>query len=247
MITPHEDPSIKTSFSGPASSKEGGSRAAIGKEMSGDASVVRAGESLVTGAGRQLALIDVDADGVPAAAYERVEQRGRFTGERLFFTNDRLYNAVVKLLARALPYREIAEICEVSINTVCGVAYREGVPIETLRARIARTGMVLAQLTQEAAVELLNDPNARAKLGGKELMVMHGIAFNNAQLASGGATHRIEMADITPPGHDDYLAALRNVTRTGLSGEIRATKEPAPGDPDGPVIEVGGDTEEDHS
>lgn len=217
--------------------------------MSGDASVVRAGESLITGAGAQLALVDLDADQIPAAAYARGEQRGRFTGERLFLENNRLYNAVVRLLARALPYREISEICEISINTVCGVAFREGIPIESLRERIARTGMMLAQLTQEAAVELLSDPASRAKLSGKDLMVMHGIAFTNAQLASGGATHRIESADITPPSHAAYLEAI-NVTATGSAGGKPPTNggEPGePGDPDGPEIEVGSDLEEAHS
>lgn len=193
--------------------------------MSKDASIVRSGESLVLGNGQQLALIDVDADEIPAAAYKLAEQEGRWTGQRLFLSNPRLYGAITRLLARALPYREIAEICQVSVNTVCGVAWREGIPIETLRERIARAGMTLAQLTVEAAIELLADEDRRAKLSGKDLMVMHGIAFSNAQLASGGATARIEEHDITPPGHADYLAFIQDVTpkSTGLRGGNRPT------------------------
>lgn len=191
-----------------------------------DASPVRAGETLLTGRGTQLALVETDDVGLPGEAYARLEERGRFTGERLFSGNPKLYGAIVKLLARGLPYREIADVCEVSVNTVCGVAFRERVPIETLRERIGRLGLDVSQLTLEGMRDLLADPVARAKLTLKDLAVAHGIATSNAQLLLGGATARLETPTMRPPSHGDYLEFIRNVTSS--AAETPGTKEALP-------------------
>jgi hypothetical protein len=181
-------------------------------------------ESLILGSGAQLALLDVDQAGLPAAAYELGEQAARFTAERIFSTNPRLYRAIAALLARSLPYREISEICGVSVNTVCAVSLREGVPIETIRERIGRLAMDVAMLTMEAIRDLLADPDWRKVASARDLAIIHGIAFQNAQLALGGATSRMELGAAAPaPSHDDYLRYVRNVT--GSSGEIPAQKE----------------------
>lgn len=183
-------------------------------------------ESLILGSGAQLALLDVDEAGLPAEAYALGEAAGQFTGERIFSRNPQLYRAIVNLLARAVPYREISEICGVSVNTVCGVAQREGVPIETLRERIGRMGLDVAALTIEAIRDLLADPLTRGKLTLRDLAIAHGIAVQNAQLLLGGATSRVENADATAkPGHDDYLALIRNVTVIGSSPGNPAQKE----------------------
>ena len=198
--------------------------------------------SLVLGNGMELDLgLGVDDAGLPARAYERAEEFGRFTGERIFSTNPKLYRAIVALLARGVPYREISEICSVSVNTVCAVSQREGVPIETIRERIARIGFDVSMLTVEAMRDMLADPVARAKLTMKDLAVAHGIVTQNAQLLAGGVTARLDYADRAPaPGHDDYLAFLRkakDVTGSGSSGE---SAEPIGADAAGlePVIEV---------
>lgn len=185
--------------------------------------------SLTLGSGRQLHLLEPDAVGLPESAYSDFEARGRFTGERLFLRNPQLYGAIVKLLARAIPYREIADICEVSVNTVCGVCMREGVPIETLRERIGKLGMDVAALTIEAVRDLLADPDARRRFSIKDLMIAHGIASQNAQLFLGGATVRIGMEGPPPtPGHEDYLRFMervtKNVTPTGSGGETPAQR-----------------------
>ena len=205
-----------------------------------DASPVRAGESMILGSGAQLPLMDLDAVGLPASAYANEEARGRFTGERLFLENPRLYGAIAKLLARGTPYREIGDICEVSTNTVCGVAYREGIPIETIRERIGRLGMDVAQLTLEAIRDLLADPIARSRISAKDLAVIHGIAFSNAQLAVGGATARIENAEAPTAGHEEYLDFIgaKNVTGTGLRAGKPGQKGAAPGEPGGPPLNL---------
>lgn len=186
-------------------------------------------ESLILGNGQQLALIDADEAGLPAAAYEAGEASGRFTGERIFSGNPKLYHAIVRLLARAVPYREISEICSVSVNTVCAVAANERIPIETLRERIGRLGLDVAALTIEAIRDLLADPVTREKLNLRDLAIAHGISVQNAQLLLGGATSRTESTDTgTQPGHDDYLAYIANVTGTGSSGEKQAAKEARP-------------------
>lgn len=186
-----------------------------------DAQSVPAGESLILGSGRQLALLDVDDVGLPPSAYTRSEDRGRWTGDRLFFAQPQIYGAIAKLLARGLPYREIGEILEVSVNTVCGVAYREGTPIETLRQRIGRLGLDVSQLTLEAIRDLLADPVSRLKMTAKDLAIVHGIATTNAQLLLGGATARIESAPTAVPDHEAYIQYLKNVTpsATGLRGQ----------------------------
>lgn len=195
-----------------------------------DASPVRAGESLMLGSGRQLALLDVDEAGLPPAAYARSEDRGRWTGDRLFFAQPQIYGAICKLLARGLPYREIADILEVSVNTVCGVAYREGVPVETLRERIGKLGLDVAHLSLEAIRNLLADPLWIKEQSAKDLAIIFGISFEKAQLALGGATARIDTTLTAVPDHEAYLAYLKNVTpaATGLgAGNLGAKEGPA--------------------
>lgn len=201
-----------------------------------DASPVRSGESLILGNGAQLSLIDADEYGLPPGAYARSEDRGRWTGDRLFFANPQVYRAIARLLARGqMTYRDIAETLEISVNTVCGVAYREGVPIETLRERIGRLGLEVAQLSLEAIRDLLSDPVDRKKINAKDLAIIHGIATTNAQLLLGGATARIDTTTASVPDHEAYVAFLKTVTplSTGLVGGNLQQKEGAPALPVG--------------
>ena len=192
---------------------------------------IEAPGSLILGNGvaLELALGETpDEAGLPSVAYQRAEEFGRFTGDRIFSGNPKLYRAIVALLGRRVPYREISEICSVSVNTVCAVSQREGVPIETIRETIARLGFDVSLLTVEAMRDLLADPVARAKLTMKDLAVAHGIVTQNAQLLAGGATSRMETGLAAPaPGHGDYLKLIANVT--GSLAEISAQKGPVPG------------------
>lgn len=205
--------------------------------MPDELSQVRAGESLELGNGQQLALDGqiLDDAGLPPQAYARMEESGRYTGERIFSGNPKLYRAVVALLGRGMPYREIADICSVSVNTVCGVAFREQIPIETIRERIGRTGLDVAQLSLEAMKDLLADPVARSGLSLKELAVAFGVATQNAQLLLGGATARVDHTQQAVPDHEAYLAFIKNVTPalTGLRDGIPAQKavQALPADP----------------
>lgn len=179
-------------------------------------------DSLILGNGTQLQLIgDLEELGLPPEAYAEREAAGRFTGERLFFTNPKLYRAIVALISRGLPYREIADICQISVNTACGVAAREGIPVETLRERIGRLGLDVASLTIEAIRDLLSDPEARAKMGIKDLAIAHGIAVSNAQLLLGAATARVEVGAQSAPGHDDYLRMLADAQREATAKRER--------------------------
>ena len=98
--------------------------------------------------------------------------------------------------------------------------------------------MDVASLTLEAMRDLLADPAARARLTIKDLAVAHGIAFTNAQLALGGATARMGIADERPAAtHDDYLRMMEEMQRvlplpTGSGAENPAQKAgalPMPG------------------
>lgn len=205
-----------------------------------EAAKVPSGESLLLGSGAQLDLVATDDFGLPPAAYTRLEDRGRWTGDRLFFANPQVYGAIAKLLARGMPYREIADILQVSVNTVCGVAYREAIPIETLRDRIGRLGLDVAQLTLETIRDLLADPVSRLKISAKDLAIIHGIATTNAQLLLGGATARIDMSPPAVPDHEAYLQFLKNVTPlpTGLGGGNLGPKERPAAIEAGSVIEA---------
>lgn len=179
-------------------------------------STTKDGSALLLGSGRQLELVDLDEIGLPPEAYESEEARGRWTGERLFSQRPMVYRACAKLLARGdMGYREIADLLEISTNTVCGVAYREGITIETIRERLGRKFMDLATLSVETALELLNDPVRRRTLSAKDLGILAGIATERGQLLLGGATQRIDHGDMTPPDHAAYLDAIKNVTPTG--------------------------------
>lgn len=209
--------------------------------MGDDLSTVRAGETLILGNGKQLSLAgELDDAGLPANAYARLEESGRFTGERIFSGNPRLYHAIVKLLGRALPYREIADICSVSVNTVCGIAFREQIPIETIRERIGRTGLDVAQLSLEAMKDLLSDPVLRGSLSLKELAVAFGVATQNAQLLLGGATARVENTQQAVPDHDAYLRFLKDVTPvlTGLRAGNPGPNAAAPSELPATVVDV---------
>lgn len=209
--------------------------------MSEDPSLVRAGDSLILGNGQQLDLTGgVDEAGLPATAYARGEEAGRFTGERIFSGNPRLYHAIKSLLGRALPYREIAEICSVSVNTVCGIAFREQIPIETVRERMGRMALDVGQLSLEGMRDLLTDPERRKQLTLKELAVAFGISTSNAQLLLGGATARIETTLQAVPDHAAYEAFLKAAIPawTGLrAGNPAANGAPA-GAPNGPALDV---------
>lgn len=189
------------------------------------------GQPLLLGSGRQLELVDLDEIGLPPAAYASDEARGRWTGERLFSQRPMVYRACAKLLAAGqMGYREIADLLEISTNTVCGVAFREGITIETIRERLGRKFMDVATLSVEAALELLSDPQRRRLLSAKDLGILAGIATERGQLLLGGATQRIDHGDMSPPDHSAYFEAIKNVTPTGS-----AAGNPAPNE----AIDVG--------
>lgn len=189
-------------------------------------------ESLIMGSGRQLALIagdDDDAVAVPTAILVEAEQRGTFSGERLFLLHPRIYRAVAKMLAQGESYIAIESLLEVSPSTIRSVREREGVTIEAERARVGQTALDVARLSFETLRERLEDPIQRAKLSAKDLAVMAGIATQNGQLLNGGPTARMETTQ-GAPSHDAYLRfldSLRNVTPTGSSTQDPALKEAA--------------------
>lgn len=209
-----------------------------------DASAVRAGDALLLGNGAQLQLLEPDDLGLPPEAYASTEARGRFTGERLFFSNPQLYSSIVKMLARDMPYREVEDILGVSVNTVCGVAWREKTSIETVRNSLGRVGLDVSRLSLEEIRSRLADPEERKKISAKDLAVIHGIATTNAQLMLGGATARIETPVVTPPTHDAYAEFIKNVTpiSTGSVGGTPRLKEAVPGALDAPAVVPGATT-----
>lgn len=183
-------------------------------------------DSLLLGDGRQLKLLEIDELGLPGAAYDRLEERGHFTAERIFSQRPDVYRVIVKALGKEMGYREIADLCAVSVNTVGAVARREKIPIESIRQQLARLGFDGVRLTIETILEILGDPDLRRKISAKDLAIMNGILTANAQLLSGGMTANIGTGENVKAGHDDYLKFIKDVTGTGLAGGKPGQKGP---------------------
>jgi hypothetical protein len=185
--------------------------------------------------------------GVPSAPLFTLENKGEFTGERLHRCRPDTYKAVCVLLAQGLGVIKIGELLGVSSNTVMAVRDREKTAVDQIKGHLAKVALSAATLASEGILEQLNtivsNPLLRSGLGVKELKelaVVYGIMVQNAQLLSGAATARIEIAEAAPPAHEDfnaYLATLKTAGSTHLEGETPAPKGPGatrPAAPAGP-------------
>ncbi len=152
------------------------------------------------------------------------EQRGEFTGERLFLQRRGVYDAIVRLLGEGrLGVKAIGSTLGVSVNTVRAVRDREPGAVDTQRAKTVKH---LADFVELAAGRLA-DEAGEMPLG--QLAVPLGIAVEKMQLLTGGATARVEIVEVPPvDAFNDYIAGLPTVTGLG-TGERRQKGAADPG------------------
>lgn len=168
--------------------------------------------------------------------FGELENKGEFTGERLFQQRPDTYKAIVVLLGQKLGVIRIGKLLGVSPNTVMAVRDREGATVDIVKEHLARVAHAGATLASEGMLEALNNilqhPDCLAVKDLKDLAVVYGILVQNAQLLSGQPTARLEVS--TKPEHDDwnaYVASLKSAhpAETHLEGEKSGGKEGAAG------------------
>lgn len=142
--------------------------------------------------GEQLELIS-SAD-MDDQMFAEAESRGEHTGVRLWHKDPGKYQVIMSLLAEGVGQLRIADLVKSSVHTVRAVARREGAAIEKERAALAQDMRAAAKLCVEAILEMVEDPERRAKMSGKELGVLTGILSERSELLSGRATSRVEVA-----------------------------------------------------
>lgn len=172
--------------------------------------------------------------------YSRMEVRGEFTGERLFARDPKRYTFIVSLLAEGtIPDAYIAQLVNVSRNTINSIRDRERIPIEQEKERILKNVRTGLRMVTERIVELAPTMTAR------DAIIAAGVLAEKMQLLSGEATTIIQHAG-EKVQHADFnalLAALpaADVTELEMGSSARADEQKA-GDAV-PVPAVPGDSE----
>lgn len=168
-------------------------------------------------------------DQLAEQAYAREEQgvdkmlskpEARYTGERLFARNPRLYELIVRLVASGLGIKRIAGMCQVHPYTVMGVRDREGQAIETHKQQIADKARLGAELYVDGAIEdIIERPD---KISARDKAIIAGVLVDKSQLLSGGATSRAESLRPDGPTHEDFNAWLEGMQRVEEASEMPA-------------------------
>jgi len=174
-----------------------------------------------------------------SALFKAEEDKGEFTGERLYNNHPEKYRAVLALLAEGLSVRAVCKALKVSHHTVLAVRQREASTIATLKERIATLAADGAKLCVEAIIERLFDDEALKKISARDLSIIAGVLIDKGQLLSGGVTSRVEVTG-GEPGPDDFnrmLDKLAEAAGTGQDRERDKTKEQEPIDIDFSMVE----------
>ena len=169
------------------------------------------------------------------------EDRGEFTGERLYKNHPEKYRALVALLVEGLSVRRVCDVLKVSHHTVLAVRQREGSTIATLKERLAVLAADGAKLCVEAIVDRLFNPEDLKKISARDLSIIAGVLVDKGQLLSGGVTARVEITG-KEPGPDDFNRQLAEALasksdNTGYHGETDKTKEVKPIDADFTMVD----------
>lgn len=154
---------------------------------------------------QQLLAPDWDED----ALVQDEKRRGIFSGELLKKYDPEKYRVICHHLAAGLHVSTVARMVESSRNTVSAIKKSQPVEIEQERKKIAAGSATIVDLITEEQVDRLTDPEERKKISFKDLGVVKGIEIDKFQIATGGATQRVELAAASAgPGHDDYLEEI---------------------------------------
>lgn len=170
----------------------------------------------------QLSLLDV-----PEEQRERLENRGEFTGERLYAQDPDRYRAIVGALAEGIGLRAIARAYKVSPNTVRAIRVREAGPIDTEKKEISLRLRQFARMASDRLVEEVDE------IPVDKLPLATAIVIDKMQLLDGEATTISGTAgpSFDPERFNQMVQAIgREVPETGFSGEENA-QSARPSDP----------------
>ena len=162
---------------------------------------------------------------IPDNVFEEQEVRGHFTGARLSVRDPAKYQVIASLLAENMGVKTVATLAKVSVHTVQAVREHEPQLIATLKERIAKGARSTARLCIDRLRDVVLDKDS--KISARDLAIITGVLVDKAELLSGGATARVEMAETA--GHNElqaFMDALRlRAAETDLEGENLDTKE----------------------
>ena len=160
------------------------------------------------------------------------EERGEFTGARLFFSKPAIYKACVAALGSGElgGVKRIAKALRISVNTVRAVRDREGFAVDTLREKAQRA---LACAALDIA-ERFAEESHELKIG--QAAVPLGIIVEKMELLAGRATSRVEVVEVSPiESFNDYIAGLKSAKGAGMglgAGDSPQKETGADGDAD---------------
>jgi len=172
--------------------------------------------------------------------FSETENRGVFTGERLFAQDRERYRIICSLLAEGMSCRMIARLTRTSINTVMAVRDREPAIIEADKQLIGRKMRGAVRLLVDKVLESIEDGSVQINNARdlQTVLVGTGILTDKSELLMGGATQRVERVQAETVGDLDELwealpadtveAECEDVPAdtqgTGLPGETSAAK-----------------------
>lgn len=164
----------------------------------------------------------------------RLEDRGEFSGDRLFAQQPDKYRRVVWMLGQGFGTLKIAGELQVSRNTVKAIRKREGETIDLVKQRLGDLAHDVAETAwseiSELLQEILNDPKRRREITVKDLKdlgLLGAMATDKGQLLAGEATHRLELSN-TGPTFDDFndVVASAKPINSGREKSAQKGREP---------------------
>ena len=163
--------------------------------------------------------------------FKAAEDKGEFTGERLYKKDPGKYKIIVALSAEGMGVRRMGALLGVSPNTILAVQAREGEAIDTVKETIARLSRAGARMCADELIERLFNDEDRKKISSRDLAIIEGVLVDKSQLLGGGATARVHVTG-NEPGPDDFNRTLAEAlvkraaekAATGSDSETQETK-----------------------
>lgn len=143
---------------------------------------------------------------------------GEYSGDILRARQPQLYQAAIELLARGYGIRDTAQILKMSPRSIMAIRDREPEAIATIKHRVSKIWLDVAQLAAEVTRDkLLDDPDS---ISFKDAAIGGAVAVDKHLVMSGEATQRIE--HVIRSGDDDFTRMMEDARRRGqlIEGEV---------------------------
>lgn len=159
--------------------------------------------------------------GLEVAVSDSLEKRGIHDASRLLERKPEVFRIIAGLLARAVPIRDICDLCRVSASTVQSVADHPEAKLSAVTQKeqfIAKLRLA-ASLGLEALIERFKT--------GEVTAIEFGIVVDKLALAEGGVTARTEIIH-THEEEDDWTRMCREARRAQATGMVIEAEEVSP-------------------